>query len=254
MKVIYVIVLRELLRFVRQPSRIIGMLVLPILFLFVLGTGIDRMMPTKGEISYRQFLLPGLLGIMILFSSFFSSLSIVYDKEFGFIRELLVAPVSRLSIVMGKVLGGVVIATLQGTLITIAAAIVGLGVPWLRIPLLIPSMALLSFAIAAFGVLIASRMGSMEGFQLLMTFILMPMLFLSGALFPISSLPESLQVISSINPVMYGVDIFKHVLLVHSGTGLLSYDFSIARDLTALGCFAAVMMVAGAYSFTRQQD
>lgn len=251
---IYIITLRELKRFLRQKSRIIGALARPLFWLLVVGSGLSQIIKTTGGISYMQFILPGILGLTILFSSMFSSLSIVWDREFGFLKEILVAPISRLSIVLGKVLGSTIISTIQGALIMIL-------IPFLRIPLGLPqAIALLllaliiSFSLASFGVLIASLMRSLESFNLIINFLIMPMFFVSGALYPIRLLPTPIYIMARFNPLSYGVDAFKNVLLREAGNSPLAPEFPFYQDILFILGFSGLMLIAATLVFSWKKD
>ncbi|MCZ7527475.1 MAG: ABC transporter permease [Acidimicrobiia bacterium] len=206
---------RELIRFSRSPARIVTGLAQPVLFLFVLGAGINPLVggDDAGGIDFQQFIFPGVIAMSVLFSSLFSAISIVWDREFGFLREMLVAPVSRTSIVLGKAVGGGSVAVAQGVILLLAAPLVGvhLGVGEVLAALLL--LLLLAFALVSFGIVIASRMQRMESFQMVMSLVVNPMLFLSGAIFPLEGLPTWLAVATRLNPATYGVDPIRRVLL-----------------------------------------
>ncbi|HVM40635.1 MAG TPA: ABC transporter permease [Acidimicrobiia bacterium] len=210
---------REMVRFLRSRVRIITGLAQPVLFLFVLGVGLGPVIGDRGieGVSYQAFLFPGVLVMSIMFTAMFSAISIVWDREFGFLREMLVAPVSRASLVLGKAVGSASIAVLQGTLLLLTAPLVdvdlGIGEAFAMIGLLM----LLAFAIVSFGIVVASRMQRVESFQVVMGVVVNPMLFLSGALFPLQGLPDWLSVASKLNPITYGVDPVRRVLLGERG-------------------------------------
>jgi ABC-2 type transport system permease protein len=222
-KAIYVIVMREFKRFFRQRGRLVTTMARPLIWLFLVGAGLTQIIDTgSSEGSYMQFILPGIVGMTILFSSIFSTISVVWDREFGFLREMLVAPISRLTIVVGKLLSGTVLSLFQG----------------------------MAFSLTAFGLFIAARLDSLEGFNVIMNFIVLPMFFLSGALYPVSSLPTPLVYLTYINPLTYGIDTFKHVLL--TGSGILSPEFPIALDLLVVILFAALMTALSANAFSKR--
>jgi ABC-2 type transport system permease protein len=206
---------REIIRFTRMPARIITGLAQPILFLVVLGAGIEPLVGNRGAggVDFQQYILPGVLAMSVLFSAFFSSVSIVWDREFGFLREMLVAPVSRTGIVIGKLLGSALVAVGQGIILLVAAPFLGVELGVLDFLAVFGLMLLLAFSLTAFGILIASRMQRMESFQMVMALVINPMLFLSGAIFPIDDLPEWLKVLTRLNPVTYGVDPIRRVML-----------------------------------------
>jgi ABC-2 type transport system permease protein len=206
---------REIIRFTRMPARIITGLAQPILFLVVLGAGIDSITGSSaaGGVDYQQYILPGVLAMSVLFSAFFSSVSIVWDREFGFMREMLVAPVSRTGLVLGKLLGSSLVAVGQGIILLVAAPIIGIDLTVLDFFAVFGLMVLLAFSLTAFGILIASRMHRMESFQMVMSLVINPLLFLSGAIFPIDNLPGWLSVATRLNPVTYGVDPIRRVMI-----------------------------------------
>src|SRR5437879_10512163 len=206
---------RELIRFRRSQARIITGLAQPLLFLVVLGAGLSKFIGSRGAagVSYQQYLLPGVIAMSVLFSSLFSAISIVWDREFGFLREMLVAPVSRGGLVLGKAAGSGTVAAGQGLILLIAAPVVGVHLNALPIIEVIPLLMLLAFALTAFGIVIASRMQRMESFQMVMGLVVNPMLFLSGAIFPLAGLATWLAVVTRLNPATYGIDPIRRVLL-----------------------------------------
>lgn len=206
---------RELIRLRRTPSRIVTGLAQPIIFLFIVGAGLGRLVrsdQTEG-FDYQEFLFPGILCMSIITSALFSAVSIVWDREFGFMREMLVAPVSRTSIVLGKALGGGSVAVTQGLILIVAAPIVGVDLTVGRAVGLVVTLLLLAFAMTAFGMVLATRMERMESFQMVMTLVLQPMIFLSGVMFPLQGLPDWLAVLTRLNPATYGVDMVRRVVL-----------------------------------------
>ncbi len=207
---------RELIRFVNDPLRIATSLVQPLLFLFVLGSGLQTLSRagTHG-VSLRTFIYPGILCITVMFIAMFSAASIVWDREFGFLREMMVAPVRRSSIVIGKCLGGATVASAQGVIVLALAGTV--GVPYNAVLILgvMGLQLLLAFTITAFGVMIAIRIKQMQSFMGVMQMIVMPMFFISGALFPASGLPGWLEVLNRIDPLTYAVDPMRRLVFSH---------------------------------------
>ena len=206
---------RELIRLGRTPTRIITGLAQPIIFLFIMGAGLGRLIGegVPGGLDYEEFLFPGILSMSIITSSLFSAVSIVWDREFGFMREMLVAPVSRTSIVLGKALGGGTVAVVQGLVLIVAAPLVGVDLTVGRVLLLIVALLLLAYAMTAFGMVLATRIERMESFQMVMTLVMQPMIFLSGAVFPLQDLPGWLSVITHLNPATYAVDLVRRAVL-----------------------------------------
>jgi ABC-2 type transport system permease protein len=209
---------RELIRFFNDRMRIVTALLQPVLFLFVLGNGLSSLttaVPGGSEFNLKTFLFPGVLGMSVLFTAMFSAASIVWDREFGFLREMLVAPISRGSIVIGKCLGGATVATLQGMLILAMAGLVGVPYNPVLLITLIAEMALLSFTLTALGVVIAARLQSLQAFMAVNQMIVMPMFFLSGALYPLGNLPAWLAVLTRLDPLTYAISPMKHAVFDH---------------------------------------
>jgi ABC-2 type transport system permease protein len=207
---------RELLRYTRSRARIFTSLIQPVVFLFILGTGLSPIIRgAGGGIDFRTFMFPGVLAMTVLFTSIFSAVSIVWDREFGFLREMMVAPVRRGAVIFGKAAGGATIATLQGVIMLLLAGLVHVPYSPVMILTLIVEMALVAFALTAFGAMIASRMQQVESFQVVMQLFVMPLFFLSGAVFPITSLPGWLSVLTKVDPLTYAVDAMRRVVFEH---------------------------------------
>jgi ABC-2 type transport system permease protein len=208
---------RELIRFRSDRLRAITALVQPVLFLFVLGTGLSRL-AGRGlppGIDYRTFIYPGVLAMSVLFTAIFSAASIVWDREFGFLREMLVAPVRRWAIVVGKCLGGATVATFQGIIFLALAGVAKVPYNPLLLLTLVGELLLLSFTLTAFGVMMAARIKQIQAFMALTQMLLMPLFFLSGALYPLSGLPTWLTVLTRIDPLTYIVSPIRHAVLIH---------------------------------------
>jgi len=207
---------RELIRFSKDRLRIVSSLVQPFLFLFVLGTGLSRLAGagTHG-VNLRTFVYPGVLCMSVMFIALFSAGSIVWDREFGFLREMMVAPVRRSSLVLGKCFGGATVATLQGVILIALAGLV--GVPYAPVLLIeiFGLQLLVAFSITAFGVMAAARVKQMQSFFALTQMLMMPMFFLSGALFPVSGLPQWLEILNRIDPITYAVDPMRRAVFAH---------------------------------------
>jgi ABC-2 type transport system permease protein len=207
---------RELIRFGRDRARMITALVQPVLFLFVLGTGLSRLASSGTHgVNLRTFVYPGVLAMAVLFTAMFSAASIVWDREFGFLREMLVAPVGRGAIVIGKCLGGATVAGFQGVIMIAIAGLV--SVPYAPVMILevLVLQLLLAFALTAFGVMMAARMSQMQSFMALMQMVIMPLFFISGALFPVSGLPTWLNVLNRLDPITYAVDPIRRAVFAH---------------------------------------
>lgn len=206
---------RELLRFRRSPTRVVTGLAQPLLFLFVLGGGIAPLIGGRDTagIDFQEFLFPGVIAMSVMFSSMFSAISIVWDREFGFLREMLVAPVSRTSLVLGKAVGGGTVAVAQGLVLVLAAPLVGVSLTVGRFAAMVLLLLVMAFALVSFGITVASRLQRIESFQVVMTLVVNPMLFLSGAIFPVGELGGWLGLATRLNPATYAVDPIRRVLL-----------------------------------------
>ncbi len=216
LRAIRVVWKRELIRFSRDRLRIVTSLVQPFLFLFVLGTGLSRLASagTHG-VNLRTFVYPGVLCMAVMFTAMFSAASLVWDREFGFLREMMVAPVRRCSLVLGKCLGGATVAAFQGVIVLCLAGLVGIPYAATLIISVFGLLLLLAFAITAFGVMFAARVSQMQSFMALMQMAIMPMFFLSGALFPVSGLPQWLSILNRLDPLTYAVDPMRRIVFSH---------------------------------------
>ena len=242
---IYILWLRQIKRYLRSRSRIIGSLGQPLLFLLALGYGFGPIFEKAGQGSYLQFLAPGVIAMTVLFTSIFSGIELIWDRQFGFLKETLVAPASRLHIMIGRTLGGATVATAQGIIVFLITLIAGFRPTNLALlPVAFLVMFLISLLFTALGTAIASALEDMQGFQMIMNFMVMPLFFLSGALFPLSGLPETITVIASINPLAYGVDGLRAALVGAA-------HFGLATDLIVLSGISALFLVIGSYLFSR---
>jgi len=216
LRAIKVVWQRDLIRFIRDRLRMVTSLLQPVLFLFVLGTGLSALTSgSAGGVNLRTFLFPGVLAMAVMFMSFFSAGSIVWDREFGFLREMLVAPVRRSSIVIGKCLGGATVAGFQGIVILCLAGLVGVPYSPVLLLTLVAEMLLLAFALTALGVMAAARIRSMQAFMAMSQMLLMPMFFLSGALFPLTNMPGWLHALTLVNPMTYAIDPMRRAVFEH---------------------------------------
>jgi ABC-2 type transport system permease protein len=216
LRAIKIVWLREMIRFSQDRLRIITSLVQPFLFLFVLGTGLSRLAShgTHG-VNLRTFVYPGVLCMSVMFIAIFSAASIVWDREFGFLREMMVAPVKRSSLVIGKCLGGTTVAALEGVILICLAGLVGVPYAPILIAEIFALQLLVAFAITAFGVMAAARVTQMQSFMALTQMFIMPMYFLSGALFPVSGLPQWLAILNRLDPLTYAVDPMRRAVFAH---------------------------------------
>ena len=247
------VVTRELIRFVRQRGRLFASLVRPLLWLIVIGAGFERLVPTQGTVSYKQFLLPGLFGMVILFSTMLTALATVHDREFGPIRMLLVAPVPRSVIVISKTISAALIGTIQVILLFPLIWILGLRPSASAVAFLLGAVVLGSLAIATFGMVIASRMRSIENFAGIMNFLMFPMFFLSSALYPAVLLPGWLQPFVRANPLTYGIDLMRHPLLNGLYPGNLGTDYTVGFDILVLSLFSVVLLALASLLFGEEE-
>jgi len=245
MSAIYILWLREMKRYLRSRVQIVASLGQPLLYLVVLGFGLGPVFQKAGQGSYLQFVAPGVIGMTVLFSSIFSGLGLLWDRQFGFLKETLVAPVPRLQIMIGRTLGGATIAVIQGLIVTLVCVIAGFRPAHLStVPLALGFMLLIATVFAGLGVAVGSSLQDMQGFQLIMNFMVMPLFFLSGALFPLDGLPKVLAAATMIDPLSYGIEGMRSILLEKSHYGAM-VDFEV------LLVVAMLFIVIGAYRFSK---
>ena len=206
---------REMIRFGRDRSRIVSSLVQPVLFLFVLGTGLSSLIASNGDVDFRTFLFPGVLATSVLFTAAFSGISMVWDREFGFLREMLVAPVSTTAILTGKCLGGATVATLQSLIILALAGLVGVPYNLVMMGKLVLLLFLMAFMICALGLFLSARIKQVQSAMPLVQLTITPLMFLSGSLFPLSNLPGWLHVATTVNPMTYAVEPIRSTVFDH---------------------------------------
>ncbi|MCD6414513.1 MAG: ABC transporter permease [Candidatus Diapherotrites archaeon] len=244
---IYTIWLREMLHFIRDKSRIIGSMGMPLFFLLFIGTGLNSAFSVPGGVGYMEFMAPGIVGMILLFGSIFSGLNVVADKQFGFMKEMLVAPVPRSSLVLGKTLGGASTALLQALLLLSLVFLLGaVKFSLIALLLVIPIMFFISASFVNIGIIFATRISDPHGFQVIMNFFIMPLFFLSGALFPVDNLPGWLKILVLANPLTYGIDGLRGILIGHP-------TFPLWIDFTILVVFSAITVLIGAYAFEKMQ-
>ena len=245
MKVIYILWLREVKKYLRSRTQVVASLGSPIMYLGVLGFGLGPIFQKAGEGSYLQFMAPGIIGMTVLFTSMFSGIALLWDRQFGFLKETLVAPVPRIWIMTGRTLGGATVATLQGLLIFVVSLVAGFRPAGLYVlPLAVFVLVLIAVVFAALGTAIGSSLKDMQGFQLVMNFMVMPIFFLSGALYPLSNLPKPLALLTRLDPLTYGVDGVRAALI-----GVA--HFPLATDVLVLIAVAALLLGAGAWRFSK---
>jgi len=247
MRAIYILCLRQLKRYVRSPARVVGSLGQPLLFLIALGFGFGSIFARAGAGNYLNFLAPGIMAMAILFTAVFSGIEIIWDRQFGFLKETLVAPVSRLDIVLGRTLGGALVAMAQGCLVLVICLAFGIrfgSLVWL--PVAFVFMFLIALLFTSIGTVIGSILQDMQGFPLVMNFLVMPLFFFSGALFRVEDLPKPLQLALRLNPLTYGVDGLR---------GALSskFVFSMTVDFVVLAILSSALLALGSYFFSKIQ-
>lgn len=239
--------LREVKRFYRSKSRILGALGQPLLFLLALGYGLGGVFQAAGQGSYIEFLAPGIIGMSIIFTAIFNGMQVIWDRQFGFLKETLVAPVPRLAIMFGRTLGGASVAALQGCLVLVLTLFVGFHpYSWVLVPFAILVMLLVAILFSALGMMVASLLSDMQGFQLIMNFLVMPLFFLSGAIFPLQGAPTLLRLIARFDPLSYGIDAMRALLINTS-----AYGFGV--DIAVLSAVAACFLFLGSYFFSKIQ-
>jgi ABC-2 type transport system permease protein len=247
MSCIYILWIRQLTRYVRSRSRMIASLGQPVLYLLALGFGFGPIFQKAGEGNYLQFLAPGVIGMTVLFTSMFSGIELIWDRQFGFLKETLVAPVPRILIMLGRTLGGATVAVLQGFIVIVVCGIAGFRpANWALVPAALLFMVLIGILFTALGTAVASVLSDFQGFQLVMNFLVMPIYFLSGALYPLKNAPAVLETIARVDPLAYGVDGLRGAFLGISHFGLVT-DFGV------LAAAALLFLFIGAYFFNRIQ-
>jgi ABC-2 type transport system permease protein len=246
---IYTLWLREIKRYLRDRARIISSFVQPVLWLVIFGSGI-RFSGTIGNLTYQQYIFPGIIGQTLLFTSMFMGISVIWDREFGFLKEILVAPISRFSIFLGKMLGDSTDAVIQGVIVFALGVLLGIRLDPLTFLEALPVMVLITFGLVGIGLTVASFIDSLESFGVIQSFINLPLFFLSGALFPIrGDVPNWLQIVSSFNPLTYGIDALRTIILGNAWQPLNPLYF----NLLIVSGFDAVMIAVGTLAFSRRK-
>jgi ABC-2 type transport system permease protein len=259
LRAVYTIWYRDILRFWRDKMRMIGSIAFPLLFLFVFGSGLSSRMGFLGPgIDFTQFMFPGIIGMTVLMSSFMAGVSVVWDREFGFLKEVLVAPISRTSVAVGKTLGSATVALPQGILILLLAPLIGVSLSALTVLALLPLMFLLAASMGSLGVLLATRIRSMQAFQVVMQMLMFPMMFLSGVFFPVEGLPTWMNVLVKINPATYGIAPIRQAVLGSApdspfNISVLGHTMSIWDNVIVMAVFGIVMTLLAIWSFGSQE-
>ena len=264
----WVIAYRELLRFFTERTRMFSSFLMPLVFLAIFGAGFSRIVGNVAPgVDFIQFVYPGIIAQTVLQSSIMSGISIVWDREFGFLKEILVAPIGRSGIVLGKAAGSAVIAIMQGLIMLILAPLVGVSLTPLTVLMLIPVLVLIAISLSGLGVLIASRMRSQQSFQIVMQIVIFPLMFLSGIFFPVNNVPTWMMIISKLNPVTYGVDAIRQIILgphittTDGITGLpenpigvtvFGHTMTVGEDILVVVGVGVILMALAIWSFNRQ--
>jgi ABC-2 type transport system permease protein len=247
MNAIYVMWLRQLKRYIRSPARVVASLVQPLLFLFALGFGLSSVFARAGMGNYLQFLVPGIVAMSIIFSSIMSGMEMLWDRQFGFLKETLVAPVSRFAVMLGRVAGGATTSLAQGIIVLVVATAFGFRPnDWLMIPGAILAMLFLSLMFSALGMAIGSKVTDMQAYPLIINFLVMPLFFLSGAMFPLHGVPGPMLAIATADPLSYGVDALRQLMIGHA-------HFGIGLDFTVMGALTLALLALSSYFFSRME-
>ena len=261
MRAIWIVWWRDVIRFWRDRARLVASFAQPLLYLVIFGSGLSAALGggfrAAGGLSYTQFIYPGVISMTVLFSAIFGGMSIVWDREFGFMKELMVAPIDRTAIAIGKTLGSATQALVQGLILLLLAPLVGVALTLTSFLELLGLMIVLAFGLSAFGVAIASFMKSMQGFQVVMNFLMMPMFFLSGALFPLVGLPAWMLVLTRLDPASYGIDPIRRTVLGAPAelTAMTIGDLivPVAVEAAVVVAFGLVMLAIAARAFQRRE-
>ena len=245
MNIIYVLWLREVKKYLRSRAQIIASLGTPLMYLAVLGFGLGPVFRRAGEGSYLQFMAPGVIGMTVLFTAMFSGIAMLWDRQFGFLKETLVAPVPRVQIMIGRTLGGATVAMLQGAIIFAVTLVAGFRpTSLLAVPVAFLIVALIAVVFSALATAIGSSLKEMQGFQMVMNFLVMPLWFLSGALYPLQGLPAALAVLTRVDPLTYGIDGVRGLMI---GTT----HFGVGVDVAVLLAVGVLFVTAGAWRFSK---
>lgn len=256
---VYTIWYRDVLRFWYDKARMFSALLFPIFFLVIFGAGLTRSIGMMAEgIDFIQFMYPGIIAMSVLMGAFMSGVSIVWDREYGFLKEVLVAPISRISVAVGRTLGSATVATIQGIMILVLAPLVKVSLTVWMVVALIPLSFLLAASMGSLGILLASRIKSTEAFQAIMQMLMFPMMFLSGVFFPLQNLPSWMSIIVKFNPATYGVAAIRQVVLGNPPESpftvyLYGHAMSIWENIAIMAAFGLIMIILAMWSFGRQE-
>lgn len=260
----WVIGYREILRLTGQRTRLVSSIATPLLFFVLFGAGFNRLVGLMAPgVDFVTFMYPGVLGMTVVMPAVFTGMSVVWDREFGFLREVLVAPLSRSGIVLGKVMGGASVATVEGIVLLFLAPILGIRLNLVDLLRIAPLLLLLAATLSCLGLLIGSRLRSQEAFQTVMALLILPIIFLSGVFFPVDAVPSWLAALAKANPVTYGVDAIRIVLLgdrLHAvagghslGVTVFGHTMTLLEEVIALGLLGSLLFAAAVRSFARTE-
>ncbi len=247
MEIIYILWWRQVIKYFRSKSRIVGSLGQPLLFMVAFGFGFGSIYQKAGQGNYIDFLAPGIILMSVVFTAIFSGIDLIWDRQFGFLKETLVAPISRFQIILGKCLGGATVSTIQGIIVFGLTYVLGFRPhSYAMLPLALFVVVLVALLFTSLGTAIASMLQDMQGFQLIMNFLVMPIVFLSGAFFPLNGLPKFMEIATKIDPLSYGVDALRYALISVT-------NFGLGLDLTIIGVITFLLLLIGSYLFGRIQ-
>ena len=252
-----VVAYREVLRYVNERSRIVSSLAFPLLFLVIFGAGFGNVIGSLAPgVDFIQFMYPGIVAMTVLTSSLFAGVSVVWDREFGFLREILVAPIGRAGIVLGKAIGATLTALLQVLIMLVLAPVLGVSLSPQIVLGLVPIVVILALGLSGLGILIASFMTSQQGFQLLIQLLIFPLIFLAGVFFPVNNVPAWLEVVSKVNPLTYGVDAIRQLFLGSNaalGVTVFGHTMTIVEEILVVGGLGAILLGSAVIAFNRQE-
>jgi ABC-2 type transport system permease protein len=256
---VWVVAYRELLRFVQERSRLISSFAMPLIFLVIFGAGFGQLIGSMTPgVDYMQFMYPGIIAMTVLMGSIMSGISIVWDREFGFLKEILVSPLGRSGIILGKATGGAAVAVLQAIIMLVLAPILGVSINVVMVLELILVIAIVSISLSGVGLLVASRMKSQQGFQVVIQLIIMPLIFLAGVFYPVNNVPVWMEVISKANPLTYGVDAIRQIFLGSEGAAsigvtIFGHTMTVLEDVLLVAALGIVFLSLAVWSFSKQE-
>lgn len=256
---VWVLAYRELLRFVQERSRLFSSFAMPLIFLVIFGAGFGELIGSMTPgVDYIQFMYPGIIAMTVLMSSMMSGISIVWDREFGFLKEILVSPLGRGGIILGKAVGGAAVAVLQGVVMLILAPILGVSINIVMVLELVLVIIIVSISLSGMGLLVASRMKSQQGFQVVIQLIIMPLIFLAGIFYPVNNVPVWMEIVSKVNPLTYGVDAIRQIFLGSEGAStigvtVLGHNMTVLEDVLLVAAFGIILLSLAVWSFSKQE-